>query len=263
MNSLLTDILSRLSGRPSVILLLSIGLTACGGTKLLNEPVPITIGQPLASAVDKRLSVALDGVIVRDGPGTWARNADWDEYLIRIQNISVSPVVITAIRVYDSTMTRQDSSGERRTLLAESRQTARRYDSQDIEIKAGLGSGTLMAAGAVGGAAAVTAGSAALYMSSAAAATTVGVLLAAPALVAGGVVKSINQGRVGDEIARRQTEIPLPLEPGESKGLDLFFPLTPSPQKIEVLYEFVGVAGEYTLAVDTRAALNGLHHAPD
>ena len=223
----------------------------------------MALDQPLASAADEQVSVSLDWVIFRDGPGTWARNADWDEYLIRIQNLSESTVTIKDIGVYDSTMTRQETRGDRRSLVAGTRQTSRRYSDRDIEVKAGIGGGTLLAAGAVGGAAAIGAGSAALYMSSAAAATTLGVLLAAPAVVAGGVVKSINQGRVNDEIARRQAQLPLQVAPGETRGIDLFFPLTPSPQKLEVLYQVEGENSETVLEVDAGASLNGLHLAPD
>ncbi|MBT8147418.1 MAG: hypothetical protein KJN90_11235, partial [Gammaproteobacteria bacterium] len=158
-------------------------LAGCGGTKLLDKPVPMTVGQPLASAADRQISVAVDWIVVRDGPGTWARNADWDEYLIRVQNLSNTQVEIRDVVIYDSMLIRSDSSGERRMLVAGSKQVARRYADHDIDVRAGLSGSTLLAAGAVGGAAAVGAGSAVLYMSSAAAATTLGVLLAAPALV--------------------------------------------------------------------------------
>ena len=47
-------------------------LTGCGGTKLLKDPEPLVVTQALATASNAQLSVALDWVIYRDGPGTWA-----------------------------------------------------------------------------------------------------------------------------------------------------------------------------------------------
>jgi hypothetical protein len=52
-------------------------LSGCGGTKVLKEAQPIQTTQPLATASDQQVTAILDWVIVRDGPGTWAKNADW------------------------------------------------------------------------------------------------------------------------------------------------------------------------------------------
>ena len=76
------------SGAIIVTATLSLCLVGCGGSKVLKEPNPFAVTQSLATASDQRLYATLDWVIVRDGPGTWAKNVDWDEYLIRIQNLS-------------------------------------------------------------------------------------------------------------------------------------------------------------------------------
>ena len=75
----------------SGILLLLVALTGCGGTKVLKESQPIERTQLLATVSDKRVTATLDWVIVRDGPGTWARNANWEEYLLRVRNQSDQP----------------------------------------------------------------------------------------------------------------------------------------------------------------------------
>ena len=51
----------------------------------------------LAASGDARIAASLDWVIVRDGPGTWAKNADWDEYLVTLRNDSAEPVTVTAV----------------------------------------------------------------------------------------------------------------------------------------------------------------------
>jgi len=57
-----------------------LALTACGGTKVLKEPDSFVATQPLVTASDQTLSVALDWVIVRDGPGTWANRNQSGSY---------------------------------------------------------------------------------------------------------------------------------------------------------------------------------------
>jgi hypothetical protein len=67
---------------------LIIVLSGCGGTKVLKEPEPLQLTNILASTANEQISATLDWVIVRDGPGTWAKNADWDEYLLTVTNLS-------------------------------------------------------------------------------------------------------------------------------------------------------------------------------
>ena len=81
----------------SGILLLLLALSGCGGTKVLKEAQPIQTTQPLATVSDQQVTAILDWVIVRDGPGTWAKNADWDEYLLRIRNLSDQPIQVIRV----------------------------------------------------------------------------------------------------------------------------------------------------------------------
>jgi hypothetical protein len=132
-----------------IALLLGTGLLAgCGGTKVLKEPQPIETTQPLAARSDKGVTATLDWVIVRDGPGTWARNADWDEYQLRVSNQSDQPIKITEVFVVDSLNTRIESQSRRKSLVKGSKKTARRYKKSGIKVKAGAGAGTMLVAGA-------------------------------------------------------------------------------------------------------------------
>ena len=96
-------------GRMVVAMFLLPALIACGGTKVLKNPEPMELVRPLTVATDDRITLLLDWVIVRGGPGTWAKNADWDEYLLRIQNNHAEPISVTSIAVYDSMETRQET----------------------------------------------------------------------------------------------------------------------------------------------------------
>jgi hypothetical protein len=250
--------------RVAVLLLVCGSLLCCGGTRILDKPLPLAIAQPVASLSDENIAVFLDWVIVRDGPGTWARDADWDEYFIRLQNRSTEVLTIMSVAIYDSTLYRQETNDQRSELVSASKLTARRYAGQGVEVKAGIRSDMLLvAAGAAGGITAVGLGSAAMYMSSTAAAATLGALVAAPILITSGLIKAGNTRKVSKEIMHRHTLLPLSLVSGEERVADLFFPLTPSPARVEVIYQLGSETDARILNIDTSVVMDGLHIVGD
>ncbi len=243
----------------SSVLAIAIALSGCGGTKVLKEPEPLVVTESLASASDQRLAATLDWVIVRDGPGTWARNVDWDEYLIRVQNLADDSIQVTNIIVVDSIGTPVESRHDRKQLVKGTKQTKKRYKGEGLEVKAGAGVGTLLAAGAAAGATAVAVVYAVgpLAISGGAAAAATGGLLLVPVFAVGGVMRGVNNSKVNKQIESRQTLLPIALQREEEKSLDIFFPLTPSPRQIELTY--VDSRGDHILIIDTHTALEGLH----
>jgi len=232
---------------------------------MLKETQPIQTTQPLAVSSDQRVETILDWVIVRDGPGTWAKNADWDEYLLRVDNRSDQPIKVMQLTVVDSLDTRIEPQPGRKQLVKNSKQTARRYKDSGIKVKAGRGVGTILVAGAAVtaiGVGAATAVATTSLMSGAAAAGSAGaaaggLLLLGPALAVGGIVRGVNNSKVNNEIELRQTLLPLEIPAGEKQGLTAFFPLAPSPNVVELIY--VDATGEHSLIIDTNEALDGLH----
>ena len=236
-------------------------LSGCGGTKVLKEPQPLAVDEALAAVSDGNVSATLDWVIVRDGPGTWAKNADWDEYLISVRNDSAGPLSVSAITVTDSSGHQHGTVPSRKKLVKASKATAKRYKGEGIKVKAGVGGGAMLATGLVSANVAMGAGAAAAYGSTAAAGAAAGALVLAPVLVVGGVVKGVNNSKVNNEIERRQTSLPLQIEPGAARSFDLFFPIAPSPGEVRITYS--DSTGEHTVVVDTRSALDGLHLAAE
>ncbi len=246
----------------TILLVMTLG--GCGGTKILDKPVPVKIEKPLASASDDNIRVNLDWVIVRDGPGSWAKKADWDEYLITVKNAGERPMEITGVAVYDSTGYRLQSSDDRKKLIKRSKETERRYLDLGISLEAGWGSaGTTILVGS-----AVTVGGVATAVESAyvgsTATTTAGAaagLLIGPAIVTIGVVQVVRNKKVAREIRHRRTRLPLLLAPQNAVTLDLFFPLAPSPRQLVLDYRIGG--DDYRLDVNTESALWGLHIHPE
>lgn len=243
--------------------LLALVLAGCGGTKILKEPEPVELEGPIAGGRDASVAAGLDWVIVRDGPGTWARNADWDEYLIRVRNVGDSDVKITNVLVYDSLDSPAEPIASRRQLVRESKAVTKRYKNEGLKVKAGLGGGTLaVTAGAVavGG---LSTGAAALGATSSAAAlgaTAVAAMAVAPVIAVGGVMRGVNNSKVSRRIEERSSELPIEIGVGEEATIDLFYPLSPSPLRMEINYSTP--SNEQTLVIDTSVVLNGLHLGP-
>ena len=244
----------------SSVLMLLLALSGCGGTKVLKEPEPLAVTQSLATASDQRLAATLDWVIVRDGPGTWAKNVDWDEYLIRVQNLTDDSIRVTNITVLDSLGTRIETGENRKQLVKGTKQTKRRYKGEGLKVKAGASAGTLIGAGAVVGVTAAAIGASAGSLLTWSGATTAGVaggIILLPVLAVGGVFRGINNSKVNKHIESRQTLLPVVLQEEEEKSFDIFFPLTPSPRLVEITY--ADSQGDHTLIIETHTALDGLH----
>ena len=259
---------SILAPRSAIAFLLSACLLAgCGGTKVLKESQPLQTTKPLAAASDQQVSATLDWVIVRDGPGTWAKNSDWDEYLLRVNNQSEQSIQVTQLIVIDSLDTRIESQPGRKQLVKSSKKTAKRYKKSGMKVKAGRGAGTMLVAGAavtavgVGAASAVVFGGGAWTGAAAGAgsagAAAGGLLLLGPALAVGGIVRGVRNSAVNKQIELRQTVLPLEIPASSELGLDVFFPLAPSPKSVELVY--TDATGGHSLVIDTSTALDGLH----
>ena len=242
--------------RIGFVAFLAVCLSGCGGTKVLKEPEPLAITQSIADASDDALLARLDWIIYRDGPGTWAKNVDWDEYMIGVKNVSGDALQITNIVVVDSLGTQINPRLNRKNLVKGAKETKRRYKGEGLKVKAGVSGAVLLGAGVVAAAGTSGLGAAAMAGGGAAAGAAAVVVLV-PVLAVGGVFRGINNSKVNNQIEIRQTKLPIELNEQEEKNLVLFFPLAPSPLQIELTY--VDSLGEHKLIVDTQSSLKGLH----
>ena len=245
-------------------------LAACGGgTKLVRHPAQDSAAMLTAPEVvhsdDGTLRAALHAVVLRNGPGSWARNADWDEYYVQVTNLSAAPVQLSGVAVFDSTGTRLAALDDRKALVGASKASAKRYRQQGIKVTTGAGSAGLVLAGAGVAVAGVGTAMGAAYGSllagggTAAGATAAAgaMMLAGPAIAIAGIVRAVHNGQVKDELGRRAPDWPLALAPNETRALDFFVPLAPSPTHVEFDYSAAGA--DRKLDLDVQLPLNGLH----
>ena len=235
-------------------------LSACASDRKLDKPIPLQEARPIASATDERLSITLDAVIVRGGPGAWSTDPSWDEYLLHYQKRSPGHMAILRVAVVDSLGKRHESNAIAHELTKKSEETARRYKDANLQVRADAG-GALVLGGSALGAASSVAGL--TTTSAAASSAAVAGAVIAPVLVTAGIVLAIQEAEVPREVTRRATKLPLQLTPehtGRERPLHVFVPIAPAPQRVEV--EYADASGMHVLVVDTRDVLARLHLSP-
>jgi len=235
-------------------------LSACASDRKLDKPIPLHEARPIASATDGRLSVTLDAVIVRGGPGAWSTDPRWDEYLLHYKKLSPGHMAILRVAVVDSLGKRHQSNAIAHELTEKSEETARRYKDANLQVRADAG-GALVLGGSALGAASSIAGL--TTTSAAVSSAAVAGAVIAPVLVTAGIVLAIQDAEVPREVTRRATKLPLQLTPehtGRERPLHVFVPIAPAPQRVEV--EYADASGMHVLVIDTRDVLTGLHLPP-
>ena len=247
-------------------------LAGCaGGQKLLKEPIPVTREAPLVTGQDANLAVSLDWVVVPGGPGSWARNARWDQYQVSLQRLVAEPVTVSAVRVVDSMDVPREPLGDRKSLVAATKETGKRYAQAGFDVQPGAGLDPVLTAGsgaaAVGAVSGASLGSALAGLGASSSAVAAGaaagaIVVGGPILVVGGVMRASRHQKVNAEIEARAWTLPAEAPLDAPVQVNLFLPITPGPQVLEFEY---AVGGETrTLALPLDESLGRLHLAdPD
>lgn len=195
--------------------------------KSTPAPAPLNLAAGTATA-----DVVLHSVIVYRGPGSWKRNAYWDEYVVSFSNRSDAALVLESADLTDF-QGRLVNPGENPWLLEkESQSTEKRFTRGTgtvVKIGAGAVAATLPAYGVA--AASVLGGG----VSGATATLSAAVF---PAYVAGTIYRNVaSRRRIQDEFARRRLALPLVIPPGETRTGSLFFPIAPGPRQLAFDFE--------------------------
>ena len=224
---------------------------ACAAT--LGEAQLLESSRPLAEGNDGRIHASIDRVILRNAPEAWVRDAEWDEYLIRIRALSDAPVEIREIAIFDALGQRIESRSDRGELVDGTRETERRYRQSEELLRARASNGWVTA-GVIIAASALLMGRGSRGIEGAGWGTigaAAGVALAGVA-----VTGAVNNAEVNNEIQRRRTPLPIALPSGAEASVDLFFPISPRSGRTQIVY--ADRHGEHRLDIDTRQALKEL-----
>jgi hypothetical protein len=185
-----------------------------------------------AATAPDGLTVTVHTVLVRNGPGSWVRDADWDEYILTVKNSSRSAMKIEFLRLYSPYLpASQQSSLALQQLEDQSHDTL--HNVRDVTVVAGAGT---LAAGAT---VAATAGAG--YIGAAAVAPVA--MLTLPFLqypidqtVERRHLEREDRSLIELTILERGIHPPLEIPPAGETTRSAFFPLTPAPNRLVVDY---------------------------
>ncbi len=202
------------------------------------------------------LQATLTALIVYGGPGSWKREALWDEYVVTLHNPGDQPLVVSAAELKDHTGIARAPGAEPWQLEDESKALCKEYDRQGLAFVKSATPAVLT----IGG---IAAGSAALAAATSTSAVTVTVLqgpLAAvtiPTYLIGRVIANHeDRSDIEDEFRLRRLALPLTLAPGQTRVGCLFFPMMPDPRSLGLRWSAGPASGESVLPLDF---LRGLH----
>lgn len=190
--------------------------------------------------------VSVQSVIVYRGPGSWKRDAYWDEYVVALANQGKTPVTLESVTLTDFTGTASPPSDNPWALEKQSRdrEAELRANVKDVLIQ--IGGGYVIMTAAITGGMAV--------------AGFTGGLLAMPAFVAGTIYANVHQRHlVEEQFAKRRIVLPATIPPGQTAQGSLFFRISPGPRQLAFLVQY---DGNYQKVVVGLAPLAGLHFKP-
>jgi hypothetical protein len=199
------------------------------------------------------LRTTVDSVIVRHGPGSWKREAFWDEYVLSLSNTHRSTVRVLSLHLIDASGIRVEPGENCWQLEAESRRAwSREAMQQNIAIGA---EAAVAGAGMVVAPVGMLAGSLAQYGLPL---TGVGAGAIALPLIGESWQHASNakQREIVDEFESRRIQLPATIAPGHTLKKSVFFRISPSPRQLVLAYE---VAGEFRTVIIPLAPLAGYH----
>ena len=241
--------------------MLGLALTGCVTSKKYKMAKKAGAVPPVAlnwTAGDAATGVNLQSVIVFKGPGSWKREARWDEYVVTITNRGTSPLVIEEAGLVDLLGQTQWPGADPWKLERISYTNWDKYGKTGLKLLAGAGAvtiyGATVAATAVGsfmGGGAVAGGGAAVL--------NIIPVVAIVDITAVAIMNNQNKKKIVAEFNRRRLSLPVTVVEGQSVGGSLFLPMTPGPQRLVLRGRRDGEHAEWVIDLKPLA---GLHLKP-
>jgi len=241
--------------RPIVAILAAWGVLLSGCVSLKykmtreNTPRPSLLS---LVATQPPFAVALNQVIIYQGPGSWKHAAFWDEYVVTLHNQGDQPLSVAAADLTDFTGTSHAPGADPWALEEKSKTLEQEYRAAGVAFVRNAAAGAVMVGAGAGGLAAV--GGVATFGAVGVFAAT-GVVVPIYILTVA-ATNSDNKAGIVAEFNRRRLTLPLTLAPGETRIGSLFFPMIPSPRAL-TLHWAGGLSRDgLTLSLDS---VHGLH----
>lgn len=215
----------------AVILSVLSVLCGCVATKyqLAKKDTPpaqlLGVGFPPAAPLQATLAT----LITYGGPGSWKREALWDEYVVELVNHGDRPLTIDSATLLDSKGTPYAAGSDPWVLEKQSKKLEQQYRDRGEAFLRAAGPGVL----AVGVGAAAGSAAGAVLVSPALAGAAIAAVVVLPVYYLSVVgINHHNKKAVMKEFERRRLALPLTLAPGETRTGSFFFPMVRSPSSL-------------------------------
>jgi len=221
--------------------------------KMVNKDVPPAVALDRSFSAPPAVGATLRTLVVNHGPGSWKREAFWDEYVLTLTNNGDRALTIDQASIIDAVGLTYLCGDKPWKLEKEGKAHVNRiraggrsfvYNAAPVVIFAGIGA-------AIGG-------NAVAYIPSGIVGAVVGVGVGVPINCL--FVYSMNiddRHAIEAEFNRRRLVLPLALAPGETRTGSVFFPMMPNPRSLDLHWSSEsGSGGDAVLALEF---LHGIH----
>ena len=242
------------------LLVTVLGAGGCAQTRMLRDSQASDPTLVSVRGTDQNLDAVLQGVITPNSPGSWVKNARWDEYLITLRNRSDSPVSLDGYVLRDASGLEWRAGTARRELIKATKASERQH--RDLARDSRSSSKPKSRKHAV--AAAATIGAPAIAGASAggvafgASASTLAAAGAAYGGIVFGLASAVDYGiqatRIGRELTRRSEGLRRELDASAESTGSVFFPRTQAPEAIRIDYTVDGRQAHMTLRMEQLLA---------
>jgi hypothetical protein len=201
------------------------------------------------------LQITVHTVLVRNGAGSWTRDADWDEYIVTFKNAATSAVRIETLRLESPYLpVPQQSSLSLKQLEDRTNDSLR--TARGVASVAG-GAAIIAGATAVAGAASTDA-LVPFAAAPVAAAPLVGMFVEYPLdrAIENHHLEHEDRSMIALTILERGAHLALDVPPGQQVLRSAFFPLTPGPSRLMVGYRIADEPRELAVPLPALAQLH-------
>jgi hypothetical protein len=212
---------------------------------------PINIALPPSPP----LQATLVALISYGGPGSWKREALWDEYVVTLENQGERPLTIDSATLTDSAGTPYAAGSDPWALEKQSKKLEKQYRDRGEAFIRAAGPGVLIVG--VGAATVSAAAGSAVYVSAGMVGAAVATIVVLPVYYASVLgINHHNKKAVMTGFKRRRLPLPLTLAPGETRTGSLFYPMVRSPGSLTLYWS--NESGSATAALPLEF-LHALH----
>ena len=242
--------------RAALLAVLLCGQCGCVATKyqLARKGTPpvevLNVDFPRAAT----LQATLVALISHGGPGSWKREALWDEYVVALRNNCEQPISLESVTLADSAGMPVAAGVDPWVLEKQSKRLEKRYRATGEAFVRAAGPGVLIVGA---GAAAAAASTSWAYVAPGVAGATLATVFVLPVYY--GSVLAIdqhNKHRVTAEFTQRRLPLPLILAPGETRTASVFYPMVRSPTALGLHWSSESGSREAVLPLDFLRALH-------